>query len=82
MLFNSHLGNQEVNYIFLSLYEFIKIPNMLVIMHAYNIQIQLKYKILNPVSYLLINYVLIWLKFKNEFGYSSIYVLSFYGCHG
>jgi len=57
MLFNSHLGNKEVNDIFL-LYEFIKIPNMLVLMHAYNIQ--LKYKILNPVSWLLINYVLMW----------------------
>jgi len=36
MLFNSHLGNKEVNDIFLSLYEFIKIPKMHVLMHAYN----------------------------------------------
>jgi len=33
---------------------------MLILMHAYNIQKQLKYKILNPVSCLLINYALIW----------------------
>jgi hypothetical protein len=33
---------------------------MLVLMHAYNIQKQLKYKILNPVSCILINYALIW----------------------
>jgi hypothetical protein len=33
---------------------------MLVLMHAYNIQKQLKYKILNHVSCLLINYVLMW----------------------